>query len=76
MSWRRFFRRGRWDRERAEELEAYMAMEADDNRALGMNAEEARRAALRKLGNSTALRESIYRMNSLAQFGSRGLFIP
>jgi predicted permease len=66
MSWRRFFRRGGWDRERAEELEAYLAIESDDNRSRGMSAEEARHAALRKLGNPTTIRESIYRTNSLA----------
>ena len=30
MSWARFFRRARWDDERAREIEAYIAIEIDD----------------------------------------------
>jgi predicted permease len=62
---RRFFRRRHWDEERARELEAYLAVEADENIARGMSPEEARYAAHRKLGNPTLIREEIYRMNSL-----------
>jgi predicted permease len=65
MSWTRFFRRRRWDEERARELEAYLEMETDENIARGMTPEEARYAARRKLGNTTRIREEIYRMNSL-----------
>jgi predicted permease len=65
MSWRRFFLRARWDRERSAELESYLQIETDDNIARGMSAPEARRAAHRKLGNTLGIREEIYRMNSL-----------
>jgi predicted permease len=65
MSWTRFFHRRRWDEERARELEAYLEAETAENIARGMSAEEARYAARRKLGNTTLIREEIYRMNSL-----------
>src|SRR5579871_431807 len=65
MSLSRFFRRRRWDEERTRELQAYLEIEAAENVAKGMSADEARAAAHRKLGNSTLVREEIYRMNSL-----------
>jgi putative ABC transport system permease protein len=65
MSWTRYFRRRRWDEERARELEAYLEAETDENIARGMALEEARYAARRKLGNTTMIREEIYNMNSL-----------
>jgi predicted permease len=65
MSWTRFFRRGSWDDERARELEAYLAIETDDNIARGMSPAAAREAARRKLGNTTLVREEIYQMNTL-----------
>src|SRR5918993_4353772 len=65
MAWRRFFRRATWDAERANELQSYLEIETDDNIARGMPPEEARRAAFRKLGNATLVREEIYRMNTL-----------
>jgi len=65
MSWLRFFRRERWDQERQRELQAYLDIETDENIARGMSPEDARHAARRKLGNSTQIREEIYRMNSL-----------
>jgi len=65
MSLRRYFRRSRWDAERAAEIEAYLATETDDNLARGMPPSEARCAALRKIGNVTHIREEIYRMNSV-----------
>ena len=49
MSLRRFFARGRWDDERAAELESYVEIEIDENIARGMAPDEARRAAIRKL---------------------------
>jgi len=61
----RFFRRNRWDDERARELEAHLAIETDDNIGRGMAPEAARLAARRKLGNPTLVREEIYRMNSV-----------
>jgi predicted permease len=65
MSWRKYFRRARWDAERAAEMEAHLQLEVDANIARGMSAEEARYAAKRKLGNETKVREEIYRMNSV-----------
>jgi putative ABC transport system permease protein len=61
----RFFRRSRWDEERARELESYLAEETADNVARGMSADEARVAAYRRLGNPTRIREEIYTMNTL-----------
>jgi predicted permease len=65
MSLSRFFRRGRWDDERAEELAAHLRIETDLNIARGMSPEEAERAARRKLGNLTLIREQIYEMNTI-----------
>ncbi|HEY1340874.1 MAG TPA: ABC transporter permease [Bryobacteraceae bacterium] len=65
MSIRRFFRRAQWDRERFEEVESYVRIETDENLARGMPHDEARAAALRKLGNRTLIREEIYRMNTV-----------
>jgi putative ABC transport system permease protein len=66
MSFTRFFRRRRWDRERARELQAYLDIETDDNIARGLLPEDARHAAHRKLGNPLLIREEIYRMNTVA----------
>ena len=66
MSWLRFLRRDRWDRERARELEAHLQIETDENIARGMSPDEARYAARRKLGSPAMIREEIYRMNSLS----------
>jgi len=65
MSWKRFFRREKWNEERARELEAHLQIEADENASRGVPADEARFAAQRKLGNTTLIREDIYHMNSL-----------
>jgi predicted permease len=65
VRWLRFLRRERWDDERARELDSYLDHETADNLARGMTAGEARDAARRKLGNEIAIREDIYRMNSL-----------
>jgi hypothetical protein len=61
----RFFRRSQWDRERAREVEDYLAHERDDNIARGMTPDEAAYAARRKLGNPTRIREEIYEMNTI-----------
>ena len=68
MRWLRYFRRTKWDQERTRELEAHIAIEAEENIARGMAPEEARFAAVRKLGNQTLIREEIYEMNSLRFF--------
>ena len=65
MGWSRVFHRARWDEERRRELEAHLAQEIDDNRARGMTPDDARRAAYRKLGNPTLIREEIYTMNTI-----------
>jgi hypothetical protein len=65
MSIGRFFRRARWDRERSEEMESYLGIETDENVACGMSYDQARAAALRKLGNQTWIREEIYHMNTI-----------
>src|SRR6185436_14768765 len=65
---RRFFRRDAWDQERARELEAYLETEVQENLARGLDPDEARAAARRKLGNPTLIREEIYRMNSIGFF--------
>jgi len=64
MGWSRFFRRSRWDAERAREIQTYIDIETDDNIARGMPPIEARDAARRKFGNPAHVREEIYRMNS------------
>jgi hypothetical protein len=66
MSLKRFFTRGQWDDERAREIEAHLAIETDDNIARGMTPDAAARAARRKLGNVTRIREEIYDMNSMS----------
>ena len=65
MSWKRFFRREKWDEERKRELASHLEIEADDNVSRGMLPDEARFAANRKLGNSTLIREQIFQMNSV-----------
>jgi predicted permease len=66
MGWRRFFQRSKWDRARFEEIESYLRIETDENIARGMTPAEADAAAHRKLGNSTQIREEIYRMNTIS----------
>ncbi|HEV3058412.1 MAG TPA: ABC transporter permease [Vicinamibacterales bacterium] len=70
MSLGRFFRRARWDDERALELESYLAIETDENIARGMTPADARAAARRKLGNRTLVREEIYRLNTIGWIDS------
>jgi putative ABC transport system permease protein len=70
MTFKRFFNRGRWDDERARELDAHLAIEIDENLARGMTPRDARDAARRKLGNPTLVREEIYRMNTIGLLDS------
>ena len=65
MSLGRFLHRARWDEERAEELESYLAIEIGENIERGLAPSEARAAAVRKLGNRTRVREEIYDMNTI-----------
>src|SRR6202008_1395688 len=43
----------------------YLRMETDENVSRGVAYDQARAAALRKLGNRTLIREEIYRMNTI-----------
>ncbi len=73
MGIQRFFRRAKWDRERLAEIESYQQIETDENIARGMPLEKARRVmAKKKLGNSTLIREEIYRMNTIGFLDSFG----
>jgi predicted permease len=72
MSWRRFFRRTYWDRDRTEELRSYLEIETEENTARGMSPEAARRAAHLKLGNTVRIREEIYRMNTISPLETFG----
>ena len=65
MSWHRFLRRKKWDAERARELDSYVEIESSENISRGLSGDDARFAALRKLGNQTMIREDIYHMNSI-----------
>src|ERR1017187_9585275 len=59
--WRRLrtlFRRDRFDRDLAEEMQSHVEMQAQENRANGMDAATARYAARRQFGNVTALQET------------------
>jgi predicted permease len=66
MSWTRFLKRARWDKERSKEIEAYLEIETSDNIAHGMMPADAASAARRKFGNPTLIREEIYRMNTVS----------
>ncbi|HVL68169.1 MAG TPA: ABC transporter permease [Vicinamibacterales bacterium] len=65
MQWLRFFRRARWDDERAREMRAHIDHLVDDLLARGLSPDEARRQAHRQFGNPTLLREEIYTMNTV-----------
>lgn len=66
MNWKRFLRREAADAEQQEELEFYVEVTAEEYVARGMTPEAARAAARRKLGNTTRIREEIYRMHTVA----------
>jgi predicted permease len=60
---RRLFRRGSMDEDVREELEAHLAMRAKANEASGMTSEDARHAARRQFGNTTAVQERLHDFN-------------
>lgn len=68
MLWRRFFRRcfdrARRDAELEKDIHFYLEAETEDNVARGMPADAARERARRKFGNTTLIREEVYRMNA------------
>src|SRR5262249_34699027 len=61
---RRFLRRDEEDAEQRRELESYLEITTDEYVVRGMDREAARRAARRKLGNLTRIREEVYKMNT------------
>ena len=65
MNIRRFFSRRRRDAELAREIEAHLAMEADDNMARGMSLEQARRQAHLRFGSPRRVRESEWEGNTM-----------
>src|SRR5262245_53854176 len=65
MSWSRVWQRQRRDADLQRELDAYLQQETADRMANGLPADEARWAAVRKLGNVTRIREEVYERNSL-----------
>jgi predicted permease len=65
MNWQRFFRRDEADAEQRGELDFYLDVTTEEYIERGMEPAEARAAARRKLGNTTQIREEVYRMNTL-----------
>jgi putative ABC transport system permease protein len=65
MSWRRFFHRERADVDHAEEFRSHLEIDIEENISRGMPPDEARRAAHRKFGSPTLLREEVYTMNGI-----------
>lgn len=63
MSWLRLFHRARRDAELAKDIQFYLDAETEDNVAHGMPKDVARERAHRKFGNTTLVREEVYRMN-------------
>src|SRR5579863_1414348 len=72
MSWRRFFRRSRADAELNEEISAHLDAEIEENLARGWSPEEARHAALLKLGNRQQVRETLWSQNTIAWLAGIG----
>jgi predicted permease len=64
MNWRRFTNRALEDEELRQELESFIEITAEQYVAQGMDSDEARRAARRKLGNPTRIREDVHDMNT------------
>jgi predicted permease len=65
MNLKRFFARAAEDADLAQELEAHLQHEVDDNLARGMNKEEAIRRARVKVGSVRRVRETVWERNSL-----------
>src|SRR5215831_12538959 len=61
----RFFRRRHEDLELAQEVDAHIAHEVDENVATGMSPEEARRQALLKLGSVRRVREDVWERSTM-----------
>ena len=65
MNLKRFFTRRAADADLAQELEAHIQHEVDDNLARGMSKEEAIRRARVKLGSPRRVREAVWERNSM-----------
>jgi hypothetical protein len=63
MSWLHFFHRARRDAELAKDIQFYLDTETEDNLARGVPKDVARERAHGKFGNTTLIREEVYRMN-------------
>ena len=64
MKWSRFWQRQRRDTDLGRELDAYIEQEIEAQVEAGHSHEQAREAALRKLGNVTRIREDVYERES------------
>jgi putative ABC transport system permease protein len=60
-----FMRRGRWDDERAREMQAHIELSVEELVARGISPGAARRQAIREFGNPALIKEQIYEMNSI-----------
>ena len=70
MNWRRWLRRGTADSDLQEQMRFHLAEEIEENLARGASPEQARRAALLKLGNTQQVREKLWRQNTLSWLDS------
>ncbi len=66
MNLKQIFGRRKEDADLAEELQAHLQHEIDDNIARGMSPDEARRRAHVNLGNPTVIRDRVFEANRLA----------
>ena len=69
---RNLFRREKLERELGDELASHLAMHIEDNVRAGMSPEEARRAALLKLGGIEQMKESYRERRGLPQLEALG----
>src|SRR5580692_336904 len=72
MSWHKFFRRNRSDRELQEEFRTFLDEETADNVARGMPSQESRRQARIKLGNPQRVREELWQQNTVSVIDGLG----
>jgi len=64
---RGLFLKNRFDRELQDEIRFHMELQMEDNRNQGMDAEEARYAAMRKFGGADQMQETYRRRRGLPQ---------
>ena len=70
MSIKRFFKRNRRDEDLAREIEAYIELEAEENRSRGLSPAESMRRARVKFGSPRRVREDEWEHNTLKLFDS------